>query len=759
MNTDELHAAMATYTGHLRTVCGAFNAQAELKGVPVRMDAAREIASVEAGHGLARVSQFASRVDDDGVIHPEQLKTFVDCMERMLATPYACGHVLGAMQSGKTTTSLALQWAGPIYYLLKGERPYPFYIISNQTNHEDQTNRELQRFVTYYGGLGLRVEGVEGAPDIDAMFALGPSLETYRQHVLRSAMQDIYSVDPLDDLVYCRVGGDKAVADIADLCRRTTEQGYRPLMIIDEPQFGAGDRIVNGKDGPERRACVLQQIFERIELEVGSERGDHWFIGLSATPFELNDLSRIWEVRQYLSNRYTGFNCFNRAPIDGDADVHPPRTLGLADLAHELDDPDVAKISMTAYAAPLTRFAGLARKIDYEGSQDDYRDQVVGAMRRVIDTVLAQYTDDAADPVGLCIRAFNNNEGTEALIDRLALDPQRVEVIKYYGQTSTGQSIKRVIAARKTRLPYVIFVTNRARMADAFPPAVRFFWDMAQKASDLNALLQGLLGRACGYDKASTVVLSDVNAAIVQAYRATNGGYVFKTSRNSVTVGGYRRGAPSGMIKLMDDMNDPVVRDYFARINREVVAPHFPSGAAQIRYSRSSPGKPFRTGPILTIADDLDLFDHIEAPATRSALFPQIPGGFQVVRAGDQIRHSRQPGVLLGYELDDEGGCRYTFRRTSRGASAQGGAAGRARGARDTGQHLEPTLYIEKFDPATGAPIDRDDDRPGDYRAFMITFPLREPVRELETAIVAYPSDLSPYDDWMEAEERQFRDA
>lgn len=759
MNQAELQAAIATYCAHLETVCDAFNGQAALRDVGVRLSAENMTSGIQRGQGLSRVSQFASRLDDEGVIHEEQLKTVVDCLANLLNTPHACGHVLGAMQSGKTTTSLALQWAGPAIYLLRGERPYPFYIISNQTNHEDQTNRELQRYVTYYGELEVvRTDG-EHREEIDALFAMAPTLTAYRQHVLRSAMSDVYSVNPLDDLVYRRVGGRQVIGEIADLCRRATEQGFRPLMIIDEPQFGASDRIVATEAGSKRHPCLLQQIFERIEQEVGQERSDHWFIGLSATPFELNDLTRVWEVRQYLSDRYTGFNFFNGASIDGSARVHHPATLGLSAFGETLKDPFIRNISMAAYAGSPTMFQRFARKIEYEGDQFEYQRDVETAMRQAIEAVLARHAADAAWPIGLCIRAFNNNDRTELLIDRLSLDPERIEIVRYYDRAANGHSVKRAITERRRPdLPYVVFVTNRARMADAFPPAVRFFWDMAQKANNLNALLQGLLGRACGYDKQSTVVMSDANAGIVQAYSARNGGYVYRTSTASIAVGGYRRGAPTTMIKLLDTMQDPVVQAYFAAINAELVTPHLPPGLERVSPPRASGGRPFRTGPILTAAARLGIFEHIEAMPARQALFPQIPMGFSVVRAGEIVH--RAGGVRLGYQLDEDGGCRFTFRWSSRDASAQGGAAGRARGARDTVPHLEPTIYVEKYDPNTLETIAKDDPRqPCAWRAFMITFPLREPVRELVAAEVAYPIETSPYDSWMEPEEREAREA
>ena len=91
---------------------------------------------------------------------------------------------------------------------------------------------------------------------------------------------------------------------------------------------------------------------------------------------------------------------------------------------------------------------------------------------------------------------------------------------------------------------------------------------------------------------------------------------------------------------------------------------------------------------------------------------------------------------------------------------ARGGAAGRAKGARDAGQHIEPTVYVEKYHPVTGKVIakgGKGDDKAGSWRAAMVTFPLREPVREVRWSTVSYPTPLSPYDDLMTEDEHEHR--
>jgi len=764
ITNEAIKAGIDEYEQHLLDMADVFNTHAAVNGLAIVLDPTNVIASVKSGVLLPLVASFWRREDDNGIVHESQIKTVIDCIHLLYTETARCGHVVGAMQSGKTTTSIALQWAGPILYLLKGKPVYPFYIIGSQMNHEDQTRRELRQFIAYYGGLEIKMAQGTAAltTSLDPMFNSSPTLNMYRTYVLRGAFNDILDVPNLDDdLVYRRVGGEQSVKKIADLCRRAMKEGYRPLMIIDEPQYGASDRLVATDTGAlQQKECVLTQILNRIEAELGSTRNDHWFVGLSATPFELNDLSRLWEVRQALTDKYSGFNYFNGRPISENVDIKPPVTMSLSKFADWVKIPFMAGVNMPAYdLSKLSAFDTYAKKNGYSGNQSDYRAAVEEALRASIYLLLKKYESEE-ETVGLCIRAFNDNTKTEALINALALDPKVVEVVRYYGNVS-GVSVKRAIAQRKDReLPYVIFVTNRARMADSFPAEARFFMDFAQKANDLNALLQGLLGRACGYGKKSTVVLSDANAAIVDAYVMTKGGYVHRTSRHSIPVGGYRRGAPTGMLKLRVEMDDPVVRSFFAQINARVVAPNTESGSLKLRAGRTKSGVEFRTGPILRIGEDLNLFDHIESPGVRTKLFPQIPSGFHVARRSDSVPHTQKLGTALRYAVDKNGDCRYTFRWSDRDSAARGGAPGRAKGKRDSQQHMEPTLYVEKFDPKSGETIEDKESPsiPGNWRCFMITFPLREPVRELQPAEIALPIGRSPYDEWMTDEERTIRD-
>ena len=303
LTADDIKLKVAEYVGHLRTIEQAFNEHSRHLGLGVRLDADGAIESV--GRNIARVMRFCDRVDDSGVLHDAQLMTGLDCIGELLTAPQNNGLVLGAMQSGKTTTSLALQFAGPIVYLLTGRCLYPIYLITSQTSQEDQTKIEISRFLDFYGELAVVMDDQHRCTlidyvrqvKIDAVFTYSPTISTYREHVLKKALPDTLMGPRLDDFIQRRVQGE-SIRRVADLCRRANSKGYAPLLIIDEPQYGASDRLVKVDDTIERRPCIMLQIFDRIKEALGADAPDRVFIGLSATPFELHDIEAGWALRR-----------------------------------------------------------------------------------------------------------------------------------------------------------------------------------------------------------------------------------------------------------------------------------------------------------------------------------------------------------------------------------------------------------------------------------------------------------------------------
>ncbi|MGB3503426.1 MAG: hypothetical protein WBA44_17520 [Mesorhizobium sp.] len=777
--TDELQGAepvdpkkqIEQYASHLEFIAKVFNQHAEQLGLGVRLNTSKVTKAVREGVNYGKAKRFAEREDDSGVLHDEQLMTALDCVGELLTSPNKNGLVLGAMQSGKTTTSIALQFAGPIVYQLTGRRLYPLYLITSHTSQEDQTKIEISKFLDFYGDLAVEVDGEHRCTiiqyikqNLDPSFSFSPTIQTYRDHVAERAFPDTMVGPRLEDFIQRRVKGD-SIKKVANICRRVSAKGFTPMLIVDEPQYGASDRMVKVDDQFERRSCVLLQIFDSIDEALGDDAGERVFIGLSATPYELHDIQGVWKVNQYLSSAYSGFNFFASNAIDSGADVTPPEVMSFGELGGRIDVPFLTQLSIQAYDAQPQAFDRFAKKVGYHGNQDEYRAEFEASLRKVL---LYMATNGTTKAPGICIRLFNNNNRSSTLIERLHLPPDQIEIIKYYGSDHKGQSVKRSLRQRQNpELPFLILVTNRARMGDAFPREVEWFVEFSKKAANLNALLQGLLGRACGYGKKSKVIMSSENADLVADFSRGRGAYFYKTSAHSRVVGPFRRGAPTNLIRVRRDMPDAVVQKFFARIDREVVEPNFNQNTAKMSPKRTSDG--FRTGPILRIAEELGLFAHLEQESVRGKLFPTYPD-FRIARADDEVISARQPDRALRYSLDANGDCRFTFREWETGAN-HGGVRSRGYGANDArdktqaGDTLEPQVNMRKFDPRTGKTIDdkrtddghmtlKSDRQVGDWRAELVTLPLVAAVRELQTSDMTYPVPLSPYADWLNSEER-----
>ena len=336
------------------------------------------------------LSFFAA--DRPGVLYREQIITAVDAIVELVESPYNLGLILGALQSGKTTTALALQFAGPAVYLVTGQKVFPFYLTTSQNSHEEQFRTELAHFIKYYGGIDIVFDGrrcrlrnyIRGQQHIDPVFELSPNLDTYREAILQGNkhFHDIYKPATLDDLIHKRVRG-QAISRLAQSCQKMVKAGFTPLMIVDEPQFGASDRIIQIGGNKTVVDCLLSQIEKEIRTTIGADADRVKAIGLSATPFELHSLQRVWTVFQRLGPSYRGFNDFGGRPIDPSVRIQPPDTLSVTAAAAQFKIPFLQNVNASAYSRSRS-FQSWAKKIRYAGTWVQYRQDCVKAIRDLV---------------------------------------------------------------------------------------------------------------------------------------------------------------------------------------------------------------------------------------------------------------------------------------------------------------------------------------------------------------------------------------
>ncbi len=582
----------------------------------------------------------------------------------------------------------------------------------------------------------------------------------YRDQVLNHVKNYFY-VPKVQDYIWRRAWGEN-VNRIADRVEALAKAGFTPLMIIDEPQFGASDRIeVDPSGNIQRHPCVFARIFDETAKRLNIARDKHVFIALSATPYEIHDLKRVWKVPQRLGPGYSRFNFFAGAKIDEAAEINPPRILSFSEFANEIGVPFLARVNLRAFDS-LDRFNKMRKRLNYQGEWQQYREDALMAISQMLINLRERHPGET---FGVCMRTLNNNVKADDILGTLPIRNE-FDVVQYYGLEATGKSVKQILAERdsdRQEKPFLLMVTSRARMGDAFPSAVKYFFEFTEKFTDLNSMMQGLIGRACGYGKNSTVILSERNTLMMRAVSSINGGYIMDPSRHTIVVGGKRRGRPTVILTVVRRAGDVKLERFFKQVDSEIVNALVKQPSTNLRVKKRDSR---RTGPVLRIAEETALFDYLESPEAHGLYYENFQN-FQIARRGDKVQNLSKLGSFLEYRADDAGNCRFAFREWKREAHTGLRARGRSGGDDDATrdlehEHLEPQILLEKYDPATGEAI-RDFDSlsgariNGMWRAYAVVLPLMHPVQEFIAGDAAYPIETSPYSEYMLDEERDAR--
>jgi hypothetical protein len=530
-------------------------------------------------------------------------------------------------------------------------------------------------------------------------------------------------------------------------------------MIIDEPQFGVMDRLVPNADTGEVRRIdsVFKRILREVEARLKISPGSHALIATSATPYEMYNIDDVWVVHQELGEAYRGFNFFAGVQIDPNKAIKPPRVISLTEFGREVG---VAGLSSFSLAAMENEAIYLKRRktlgLTDKTSHADYRKRCIDALRQGFAKIAER---EASPNFGVCIRAKNHNELARSLTETLRLD-DIFDVMHYSGSDAGGKSVKRYITTnrRDDKLPYLLVVTNRARMGDAFPNSTRYFIELAERFSDMNAMFQGFVGRACGYGKDSTVILSDRNKTMISDIQLVEGRYVYRPSHASIIIGTPRRGRPLTLLEIERDRTDHELEKLFRRVERFVETRLVSMQSAKLRSKRSSNSNTAtKYAPLLKDAEALGIFAYAEA--NRKRLWPSLPE-FRILRPGERVDYKGTIDDRLTYSLDGDGGCQVTLREDV-GASKQGGVRARGETHGQQQYHLEPQILLRKHDPKTGAVIrDRDAEhrKPGVWRVCSIILPLKGPVRPLVTSPETLPLPEAVFDDNLKGDQRGRRD-
>ena len=382
------------------------------------------------------------------------------------------------------------------------------------------------------------------------------TIQTYHDRVLQQLLKDnYYTYDNAFNAInkiHTRTASHDKKSEFQNVYKNIIAADCHIFLIIDEPQYGPtitgvmsdwldcfkkdtnGDIIYDDKNPVINPDSIFQQILDY--------NTHNRCIAFSATGYELFHRKDIKTIKLKLSELYSGFNWYYGDVFDKDVNITPPTVYAVSDVLHSLASQNGND--------PLIKFLHhFSRAIYYSKNREKYAKKIKSLNRKLKKLGIPEYTGNwdqykidfeqaFARIVNACIenggimmaRVVPANAKTKDFITKIQpLLNGNPEIMEYFGDGETESEsesedkkyktrnkepeyleVKLHNRADKTR-PCLILVTARARMAEDVPNTVKYFFELTDRCSTMNALEQGLLGRACGYNKQSIVILSDYN--------------------------------------------------------------------------------------------------------------------------------------------------------------------------------------------------------------------------------------------------------
>jgi hypothetical protein len=512
-DTQDQEATEKQYRQHLTEIQNLFNKSAKAKGLSIRMDV-RNTPSISGDIA----SKFAN--SDNGKLHHPQILTLIDVLYQTRETPDDDGVLEGNTQCGKSTTCYSLQIMALHTYLLQGRKIVPIFVTTNQKSHRNQMNVENDLFVKYYGNISFYlIDKPESKITLNRYYNGG--------NIIPKGVDNWMRWDGTR-FIFPRTKG-KNIEKFRQLYKTNQEYGISTIFILDESEYG-----VYG--GTKENGSVLHQMTEDLE----DINGKLPYISVSAFTPSVRRHIKPWKSLMYIGKGYHGWNIVKCPTVPGSGYVeNVPKVYTFEEFGCRLweDDTDISP----------------------KGYKNGHSDTEVE--QEVYKLIKKCVAESAPRNPGICFRFLTDNGLTAQLIDSLEqqLNRNGIRILRFFGPIEGEEKdVKNWLELHPERAkypnqPYVIFVTNRARLGDAFPKDVEWFIDATRLYSSQHSLYQGLIGRATGYGKDSKIILTQDNKDFLTRFINTDGNVPGKAlSIPSIAGVGKRVGAPTGLILVGD---------------------------------------------------------------------------------------------------------------------------------------------------------------------------------------------------------------
>lgn len=370
------------------------------------------------------------------------------------------------------------------------------------------------------------------------------------------------------------------------------------ILIADEADHGSHVESRMAKF-LRKKVCYDGQMRSLLELIRSGDTGSY-LINSSATLYEYFDQRVDAEtINLKLGKGYVGWNQHNGDKIDPTAtDVKRPNLLSPSDVAFltgntfwpflrrpacTLNDDDHGLVQ---FQDDLKR---CIRRVEAGKKPLKYMESLpLSEMIRVSQLSVAEYEEECVqslaqhlrwctNPIRLesgrvvrdnvVIRFSHKRSVTEKMVMRLT---NLLPGIKVGAWCSESEAV-RAEEFFTTDKPTVMFVVGKARRGDPFPASVRHFIDFTENMGNQSTYEQGLVGRACGYNKydaerdfTNNIYITEKEAYLAKRWNGALGAYGSIGRRLSMRARSKNGRVPELSVDL------PIRRGLSAELNAEM---------------------------------------------------------------------------------------------------------------------------------------------------------------------------------------------
>jgi hypothetical protein len=495
---------------------------------------------------------------EPGFLYESNVKNFVDVLKHVLTNGRSI-NAIGGAQAGKTNFESVWMLLGPAVLVItnaavlsgEAEKPLLYFPIISGPPHKNlgrQSQHAIANLFRMYGRMKFQTPDSTSLSGTSALNYFKQFLEIepsyYEENTLDRSLGENVLIDLPNKFV--RRATQKSMDDLRSFIQDRVIYGlncdslprkerdlfrFEFLLIVDEAHHGAMD------DEEKGNVSLFSKLMKSRLIYDGEEQT---FADIVSNP---NTLSRVilasatnWlaenerlaenftEVRLPLGDDYHGPNVFNCDYIDKTKRPTKPYYGQLSELADKAQQPFFKYFSPRAYdnmesfreirdgipcKCPRSSLGSLTAT-HTPGcwaalSHAEYREMSNKTLAEVIRWMAIKGGDISGDIV---IRFCNDNSLTKSIANNVQPYLPDVDLKAWTGDRA-GTAKEFILEHKKaSSKPIAVLVTGRARMGDDFPKIAHFV-EFATKITTLNALDQGLCGRACGYGKFWKPVPSD----------------------------------------------------------------------------------------------------------------------------------------------------------------------------------------------------------------------------------------------------------